>query len=282
MRYVLTTDPDEFAARTEGFLAAHIECNVLATVLLRVLDGGHRDPPPRFVYGLTSGEEVGFAALRTAPWPLLSSPLGDANARELMERWLKVDPDVSAVTGVPGAARELAAAWAQHTGGTTRTRMREAMHVLEEVRDPPLPAPGSLRLARGDERDLLIAWMEEFVREADVAGATQAASWVDGSLRRDGLLIWEDGEPVSMLGVNPQVAGVVRIGPVYTPPAQRRRGYAGSAVAAASRRALAAGAQRCMLFTDVTNPTSNKIYAEVGYRRTGDWEEIELTRGESA
>jgi hypothetical protein len=33
-----------------------------------------------------------------------------------------------------------------------------------------------------------------------------------------------------------------------------------------------------MLFTDVANPTSNKIYAAVGYRRTGDWEEIELDR----
>jgi predicted GNAT family acetyltransferase len=28
-----------------------------------------------------------------------------------------------------------------------------------------------------------------------------------------------------------------------------------------------------MLFTDLENPTSNKIYAEVGYRRIADWEE---------
>jgi predicted GNAT family acetyltransferase len=76
-----------------------------------------------------------------------------------------------------------------------------------------------------------------------------------------------------MVGVNLAVAGVVRVGPVYTPPQLRRRGYAGSAVAAVSRRALAAGAARCMLFTDLANPTSNKIYAEVGYRRIADWEE---------
>jgi predicted GNAT family acetyltransferase len=49
-------------------------------------------------------------------------------------------------------------------------------------------------------------------------------------------------------------------------------------VAAVSRRALAGGADRCMLFTDLANPTSNKIYAEVGYRRRGDWEEIALER----
>ena len=28
-----------------------------------------------------------------------------------------------------------------------------------------------------------------------------------------------------------------------------------------------------MLFTDLANPTSNKIYAEVGYRRIAGWEE---------
>jgi predicted GNAT family acetyltransferase len=33
-----------------------------------------------------------------------------------------------------------------------------------------------------------------------------------------------------------------------------------------------------MLFTDLANRTSNKIYAEVGYRRCADWEEIALER----
>jgi predicted GNAT family acetyltransferase len=152
------------------------------------------------------------------------------------------------------------------------------MHVLTEVQDPPRPAPGMLRLPRPDERDLLVEWTREFVTEARLIGAAQAGQMVDGRLRQQGLLVWDDGQPVSLVGVNPAVAGVVRIGPVYTPPPLRRRGYAGSAVAAVSRRALADGANRCMLFTDLANPTSNKIYAEVGYRRCGDWEEIALER----
>ena len=78
--------------------------------------------------------------------------------------------------------------------------------------------------------------------------------------------------------MSPPVAGVPRIGPVYTPPAHRRRGYAGTAVAEVSRRALAAGASICMLFTDLGNPTSNKIYAEVGYRRFGEREEYRFSR----
>ncbi|MBV9339037.1 MAG: GNAT family N-acetyltransferase [Solirubrobacterales bacterium] len=282
MRFVLTRDARDFAARTERLLSACLECNVLATVLMSVMDGAHREPRPMFVYGQAdeASEEAVFAAMRTPPFPLLTSPLGDTSADELLELWLQADADLPTVSGVPDTARAIAAAWAQRTGGTTHCRLCEAMHVLEEVRDPPRPARGRLRLPRPDERDLLVAWMEEFVGEAGLIGAAQAGAMVDARLRYDGLLVWDDGQPVSLIGLAPMVARVVRIGPVYTPRPQRGRGYAGSAVAAGSRRALSCGAERCMLYTDLANPTSNKIYAEVGYRRIGDWEEIALQRPE--
>jgi predicted GNAT family acetyltransferase len=281
LRFVFTNDAQEFADRTERLLAARLECNILATILMSVLRGAHADPRPVFAYGLSDSEdEVTFAAMRTPPFPLLTSPLEDpADAPALIEGWMGADPDLPSVTGVPGTARAIAEAWARRTGGATRRTMSEAMHVLTEVRDPPRPAAGSLRLPDADERDGLVAWMADFVVEAGLIGAAQAAPMVDARLRHQGLLVWDDGRPVSMIGVAPEVSGVVRIGPVYTPPEQRRRGYAGSAVAAASRRALAAGAVRCMLFTDLANPTSNKIYAEVGYVRAGDWEEIALEAG---
>jgi predicted GNAT family acetyltransferase len=277
MRFVLTRDPNEFAARTERLLSELIECNVLATVLMGVLDGTRADSSPVFVYGLNDRDEARFAALRTPPFPWLASPL-DAGADELVTMWLGADPEVDRVVAVSPTARVIAAAWAEQTGGTTRCAMREAMHVLDAVRDPPWPAPGELRLAQVEDRSLLVGWMREFVAEAGIAGASQAESMIDAGLGRAGLFVWQDGQAVSMIGVNREVAGVVRIGPVYTPPPQRRRGYAGSAVAAASRRALAHGAKRCMLYTDLENPTSNKIYAEVGYRRSADWEEIALER----
>lgn len=273
VHFVLTRDPNEFASRTERFLAGRIECNVLATVLLNVLDGVHPASSAVFAYGLGDGDEVVFAALRTPPHPLLASPL-EAGADELVGLWLQEDPDVGGVTSVPETAQMIAAAWERWTGGTARRTLSEAAHILEEVQDPPWPAAGELRLARPSERALLVTWMREFVVEVGLAGVTQAEAMVDGRLRRDGLFVWDDKLPVSMVGISPEVAGIVRIGPVYTPPAQRARGYAGSAVAAVSRRALARGARRCMLYTDLDNPTSNKIYAEVGYRRALDWEEI--------
>ncbi len=278
MRFVLTRDAQQFAARASAFLALRIERNLLATVLATVLDGVHAVVTPLFAYGLDDRAQVRFAALRTPPWFMLASQLEPAEARELMAQWLEADPELPGVDGLPGTARAIAAAWRERTAGVTRCRMREAMHTLEAVSDPPRPAPGQLRLARADERPLLVDWMGAFAREAGLVGVDQAAAMVDGRLAREGLLLWDHDRPVSLVGTAGPVAGVARFGPVYTPPEFRRRGYAGSAVAAASRRALATGASRCMLFTDLANPTSNKIYAEVGYRRVGDWEEHSFER----
>jgi predicted GNAT family acetyltransferase len=151
--------------------------------------------------------------------------------------------------------------------------MREAIHVLREVTDPLRPSPGRLRQATGAERDLLIGWEQAFAIEAGVAVRSEAERIVSRRLAQGAQFVWDDEGPVATLVISPAIAGTVRIGPVYTPPERRRRGYASSAVAAASRRVLAGGARQCTLFTDLANPTSNQIYAAVGYRRCGEWEE---------
>ncbi len=273
MRFVLTRDAGEFATRVDVLFADRLDCNILATVTMNVRDGAFPGTTPLFAYGVDEGGAVQFAALRVPRWPWLVCGLEAGLADDLVGLWLDADPDVPGVSGPPDAVRAIAAAWTRRTAGVARRSMEEAMHVLDAVNDPPHPAPGDLRRAQPAERSLLVAWMADFAREAGVPGGDRAEAIVDGWLRRGGLWLWDDAGAVSLLGTTRPVAGVVRIGPVYTPPERRGRGYAGTAVAAASRRALAHGAGRCMLFTDLANPTSNKIYAEVGFRRVGDWEE---------
>jgi uncharacterized protein len=278
VRLVLTADPHEFAARAGDFVRGRIEYNVMATVLAGVLAGDYVDRTAWFAYALDDMGALELAALRQPPWPMLVTELPPDASRELVAAWLRADPDLPGASGPPGAARAIAAAWRELTGEVSRCRMRDAMHSLDHVRDPPRPATGELRLASAEERALLIEWMAAFAREAGVPGEDQAAGLVDLRLGQERLFIWDDGAPVSMVGTAPVIAEVARVGPAYTSPEYRGRGYAGSAVAAVSRRALARGARRCVLFTDLANPTSNKIYAEVGYRRVTDWEEHAFER----
>jgi predicted GNAT family acetyltransferase len=79
------------------------------------------------------------------------------------------------------------------------------------------------------------------------------------------MTLWDaDGDEVCLVGRSPAVAGTIRIGPVYTPPEQRRRGYAAACVGAVSAAMVEAGL-RCVLFTDLGNPTSNSVYRALGY-----------------
>src|SRR5205823_10825158 len=91
--------------------------------------------------------------------------------------------------------------------------------------------------------------------------------------RGAGLVLWDDGGPTSVAGFGGATPNGIRIGPVYTPPELRRRGYASALVAALSQRMLDQGRRLCFLYTDLSNPTSNRIYRAIGYEPVCDSKE---------
>lgn len=272
MRIDLTRDVERFAADAEDYLAERIERNVLATVLMQVRRSRVEASPPLFACRFDGRGRLCGVALRTPPRPMLASGFDASAADLLIERWLREDPSPAGVSAQPETARAIAAAWRNVTGGHSRCTMRAVMHVLTAVDEPPRPARGRLRIASEEERELLIEWERAFLLEAGVDSTEDAEAAVAGRLEIGAQRVWEDGGPACTLALARAVAGTVRIGPVYTPPERRNQGYASSAVAAACRLALAMGARRCMLFTDIANPTSNKIYANVGFRPFAEWE----------
>lgn len=80
------------------------------------------------------------------------------------------------------------------------------------------------------------------------------------------LYILEDnGIPVSMAGYTREMQTAIGVAFVYTPPYERGKGYATSIVAQISQLALDKGFIKCVLYTDLANPTSNSIYQKIGY-----------------
>ena len=79
---------------------------------------------------------------------------------------------------------------------------------------------------------------------------------------------------VSLVGAGGETPHGIRIGPVYTPPERRSRGYASSLTAAASQDQLDRGREFVFLFTDLGNPTSNKIYQAIGYEPVIDIDQV--------
>jgi predicted GNAT family acetyltransferase len=178
--------------------------------------------------------------------------------------------DLPGFSGRPESVAALAAAWAGHGWPQPELHMALGMYELTAVKAPTVP--GRFRAATEADVPLLTAWMTAFhigLHEPLDAATIEANTRI--RLPRIGL--WEDnGQPVSTALSLPPAAGVARIGAVYTPPEQRRRGYASAVTATVSQRALESGAHTCMLYTDLANPTSNAIYQAIGYRRVGDSE----------
>jgi predicted GNAT family acetyltransferase len=273
----ITRDPEEFHRHAGAFLEATIERNVLATVFrISREQGAYGGTAPLYAFHLESGSrELTAVALRTPPWPLLAAGFDDPDlAAELIYHWTQLDPDLPGVSAQPATAQAISAAWSKRTGGFAHRQFVEAMHVLQRVTPPAHPAPGQFRPASQADRELLVAWDRDFAVETGIGTGENAERMVDIRTADNRQMLWErDGAPVSTVAFNPEVAGTVRVGPVYTPPEHRGHGYATAAVAATSQMLLDGGARQCMLFTDLANPISNHIYASVGYVRFGDWEQ---------
>jgi predicted GNAT family acetyltransferase len=224
--------------------------------------------------------ELVGVALATPPHPLLLAEMSPAAVDVLVAHLSGIRTGLSGVTGPAELASRFATGYAAATG-TEATPVRSLrMFRLDRVA-PPAGVDGRAREAGSVDRDLLVEWSAAFEDEA-LAGSPQVdpAAPVDRRLGRPGLLwVWEcGGEPVSMAYRTPPSAGVVRVSGVYTPPRHRCRGYASACVAAVSEQALKAGATACVLYTDLANPTSNKIYQAIGYRAVEDSQEWRFSR----
>jgi len=149
--------------------------------------------------------------------------------------------------------------------------MRMRLYALGRLLPPDPPPPGTARIADATDRDLLLAWLNAFQDEAQ-PGPSETERVLNDRVGWGGLLFWEhEGRPVSLAGRSRPAAGLARVGPVYTPPDLRGRGFGAAVTAAVTQAALDGGADGVVLFTDLANPTSNTLYQRLGFEPVCDW-----------
>ena len=235
----------------------------------------NRDPVAYTVFGSIS-EAVRDSAV--APWAARPDSAPDVLAARsqahtpvaFSDGWTDVGDLVGAVralgpVGIAGPPETVAEVQRALDLPITH-RMDERLFRLDELIPPP-GTDGAARLATGADADWLSPWYLAFAVEAFGAVPAGFEPAMSRRIVRSRIWIWSDraGRPRSFAVAQRPVAGVARIGPVYTPPEARGHGYGSAATAAASRDVLEAGFVPC-LYTDLANPTSNKIYQALGYR----------------
>jgi hypothetical protein len=294
-RLLFTSDPGEFLVLAAAHLMAEPVVSTVVTTIAERFRSYLADgiPLPDRTWWLVVTDEadrVVGAGMRTAPfapYPLFLLPMPDEAAIGVAQALHGRGEDTVAVNGALPAARLCAEELARLGGGRVQVAQHTRLHELGRLVVPP-PVAGRLVAATVDDVDLAMTWFDAFMADADEQAGRPRGASAHESPDRDEMIrrisagsVWfwvdERGRRVHLTAANPPAYGVARIGPVYTPPSERGRGWASNAVAEVSRRLQSEGVRVC-LFTDQANPTSNKIYAALGYRPVVDMANLVITR----
>ncbi|MBK8551532.1 MAG: GNAT family N-acetyltransferase [Ignavibacteria bacterium] len=151
------------------------------------------------------------------------------------------------------------------------------VHELEKTNDLTL-SKGKFEHAKLENLDLLFEYRIAFDEEAfgySRIEYDELRSETEYRIRKGNFYNWiYDNEIVSMAVVVRRTNNIGIIGLVYTPEKFRGNGYATSTVLSMSNEILKSGLSKCGLFTDKSNPTSNHIYHEIGYRPKAEYADI--------
>jgi len=261
MRVIAYEDANEFAREVMPWIEREpVRYNLIATVVALLASGDRPSKDDLVLWTVVDGDgSIAGLAIQTPPWPMLITDMPPAALQTLAAE--------AKAQGLQRFNGPNARCLAELVAGDAPIRMSRAsgLHWLRRV-VPPEDVPGHARLAELADVPLAFEWAEGF--QADVGGEEPLQmSQMETLIAGQGLWVWEhEHRLVSMASWTKPVHGVVRINLVYTPPELRGHGYASALVSAVSQTILDRG-HIPILYTDLANPTSNKIYAAVGFEK---------------
>lgn len=210
-------------------------------------------------------------AMMTIPYTLLLSEIKDLKAIDIIAQDLQQEYESLTNVNAPVVEAEtFAEKWCLLTGKFYKLKVPLRIFKLEKV-ELFSQVKGNFRLATENEKELIKSWHDAFCLEALGSIEGDSENWLERVLQKSKAYLWQDEIPVSIACSTRSTPNGIGISMVYTPPEHRKRGYASACVAALSQTLLDKGYKFCFLFTDLSNPTSNKIYQEIGYKPVADW-----------
>jgi ribosomal protein S18 acetylase RimI-like enzyme len=269
MRVVVDTDLPRFLDTVRGWLARDpVRNNVLLTVMQSRADGVEPIEDGVLLTRVMDGDAFAGVAIRTPPHALLTSGMSPDAAEALAAYLVDQAPDTLAFNGSREVAGLLAERVAAARGGTVGRGLGFGRFQLTTL-IPPAPASGAPRQATVEDVDLIVRWSYAFHDDASVPEPVNPDK-IRARVALGQMWLWEDGrETVCMVNRSDPAGGVARVNMVYTPKALRGRGYASSLTAYVTQGILDDG-YVASLYTDLANPTSNKIYQALGYGKVDE------------
>jgi GNAT superfamily N-acetyltransferase len=262
LKVVFSEAPAFVLSRAAVFLSSRpvLHNMVLSILHARVAQGD----PGRYWMAIRRESVVGVALQSPLTFPATLTPMEPAVTTAVADAIADAGIPLPGVNGEAATAAMFSGQWSERSRSAATPFQGNRLYEFLELRELP-DIEGRLRQAGPSDRSLMILWTRAFQHEIGES-ADDTELRVDRGLAGGQLWLWDrNEETVSMAVAREPVSGVVRLSGVYTPPEKRKQGYAAACVHALSRRLRDAG-YRCILYTDLANPTSNSIYRRIGYR----------------
>ena len=229
---------------------------------------------PVFMGIAKQGEEIAVVFLQTEEKKQIivaTSEIAGVTIEELAKELTKVYPDISGLIGNKKIVQKIAAEIAVLENKKANVAMEQGVYELKQVKKK-WNGDGVFREINSDEIPLIEKWIYQFCEDVKLPTTKEEAKQTAQTLiinhRLFGLEV--DGKLVSVAAKTRPTKNNITVNFVYTPTEARKKGYASNCVAALSQRMLDEGYKTTTLYTDLANPTSNKIYQEIGYEQIAE------------
>jgi predicted GNAT family acetyltransferase len=278
IRLVKYDDHSLFKKDVSSFLVQYEAENNLVLGVLQALS--ENDETPRCMVTVMKDNDIGLVLLQTKPNQIVLSKSVSFTSKEIQviaEELINAIQEIPGFIGEKKLTSELAMYISNVNGIQASVLMDQRIYKLEKIKKKPI-SNGNIRSAIESDKHIIKEWVYQFCNETNQPISLEEADTRAARMINKGNLgVWEvNGEMVSMAASIRPTPTNITISYVYTPISERQKGYATDCVSAFTQILLDRGYKTTSLYTDLNNPTSNKIYVQIGYEPIMDSIVIQL------
>jgi uncharacterized protein len=240
--------------------------NNLALGLLLAL----KDEQPMVMATVTRENKMVMALFQTHPKQIILSKAAEFTVDEIQQLAVLLDEKLADIPGFIGE-KDLTSQLAKEITNLRKRvpniQMNQRLYCLNKIEKKPAEN-GKLKRMEFVNLPLVKEWVYQFCIDINEPMSREDAETKAKELIERGRVYgWDiDGEIVSMANASRATKTNITVNFVFTPLSERKKGYASSCVSAITQLLLNSGYKTTSLYTDLDNPTSNKIYMEIGYK----------------
>ena len=274
MEFKRFEDVHKFAANAEPILLEREDVYSLFFGVLQAIKAGVYEDP--FMATIEEDGKVVALFQMTPPHPLNIILVDEDRMEEILDlaiqSFIALEIEIASIISLKSWANRFAEKWDTKTGQGHQLLMDQGLYRLDQVDETLVESSGTWRLANDGDCSLIGKWYNLFEQGAGLPMTPEenVKKRVEKFVKEREVFLWIDkGKVVSMMKKARPTKRGVTVSLVFTPQEERRNGYARTMVAACSKELLK-DYKFCVLYTDMMNPTSNKIYKEIGYEKVAD------------